>query len=263
LIHYEEAHVCEHKQIHIGYARFAPQRVPPARRRGAIRSCLSQQQTNAKKRAAYEKLLTEFGKDKKTVRHIERHIKLADYWLDAPNRLPPHGYIYVAQYRIVETNRFGGYLSFESFGCFTKFNKARSFLREHLTSLGSGGDGKNNIRLSMHIDEKELDTNWLKVSYLFDGKGEIASVDYNAKNWSDLSLPENRFINLGRVFKRGDIVVWTECGITRQKQLFGVILFDSGMSDVNEEFLDWTDSSETVVVYDDKADYIYHSHPQT
>ncbi|MDR0906899.1 MAG: hypothetical protein LBN00_12155 [Oscillospiraceae bacterium] len=161
----------------------------------------------AQKKEAYEQLLTEFGGDRKTERHLRRYLECVNRWLNAPKRSPEAGHIFVADASIDNLDFFGNRSGIftDEVRYFTDYRKAKRFIdAERREALADGEP----IVSFQSITEVVLDENKELVKYYFNLDGKLKDVTDRITPYT-FDYLENAFIDLGEVFKSGDIVTWS------------------------------------------------------
>jgi hypothetical protein len=222
------------------------------------------------KRRAYEKLLDEFRGDRETVKHLRRHIKKANYWIDAPNREAKPGRVFVARADIMTRYTDGrlGERYLELTWYFSTYKKAKRWLNaERHEAIGHDGTTVRDCPLVsyQYIEEVGLDTNRTIAGYSIELDGSVVwAYDKDMCSTAFPNFPEHRFVNLGNIFLPGDIVLWHDCH--RQFDAgwtYGVIPFYvTARTDISPN-ADYTDNTECVMFYDDENQCVFHDHPPT
>ena len=215
---------------------------------------------------AYKKLLQEYKSDPETVPQIRRLIEIIDNWLEVPNHPPKDGHIFVTNNHIVEHQNDRLIDHDTTRKCFSNFSDAQRYLKKELKEVVNPSKYNGSaFGAFTSIEEKKIDSNEVRIVYFLDLNGEIFDVkDYESIDWRNNNLPENKYIDLGKLFEPGDIVTYIEGFIPANIPLYGVIPFSSAEYDTETmKKLDWTDSSRTVDFFDNETGKLRHHHPQT
>ena len=215
---------------------------------------------------AYKKLLQEYESDSEISQNIRRLIKITDYWLDAPSRPPKDEHIFVSNIHIVEHQNDRSIDHGTTTNCFSNFGDAQRNLKNELKKVVKPSKyNDSTFGAFVSIEEKKIDSNEIRIVYFLDLNGEIVDgSDYESIDFRNNNLPEDKYIDLGKLFERGDIVTYVEGFIPMHMPRYGIIPFQSAeYSAETMKKLDYTDSSRTVDYFDDATGKLRHHHPQT